>query len=372
MKTLIRLFFFMVTMLLIVSCLTEKKVAESTSILPLSHSVQLDDASLVYGLPRTVFTVIVEMERVIEVPGPYARYADDLLGLDNVIKQESESWTIDKISITDHNEIDPSELYVIKSNTDFFTNVLKLKKEGIILDLNPELFSSGENQTPNQTEKSGQFLSYDLGSDRYFNLQRDTAYRRLKVDSTFIRIPYIVEKKRKLSIDKLAEKAATRLMEMRDGKHLILTGEANVFPQNEAAINEMNRLEKGYTELFTGKVFSDSRTISYHIIPEKNMVGNQEILFKFSDLTGNITGAMKGGVPVTIEFIPELKTKDLTIIDKKDIESLVPEFDKLFYRVPDVVNIKIKMGDESFLNSRRLIYQFGEVIQLPSNYVIGR
>ncbi len=100
--------------------------------------------------------------------------------------------------------------------------------------------------------------------------------------------------------------------------------------------------------------------------------GNQEILFRFSDLTGNITGTMKGGVPVTIEFIPEQKTKDLTIIDNKDIESFVPEFDKLFYRVPDVVNIKIKMGTESLLNSRRLIYQFGEVIQLPSNYVIGR
>lgn len=371
MKTLIKLFFFIVTIVFFVSCLTEKKATESTSILPLSHSVQLDNASLVYGLPRTVFTVIVEMERVIEVPGPYARYAEDLLGLDNVIKQESESWTIDKISIMDHSEIDPSELYVIKSNTDFHTNVLKLKKEGLILDINPDSFSSVENQTRSQTEESDQFLSYDLGSDRYFNLQRDTAYRRLKIDSTFIRIPYIVEKKRKLTIDQLAENAAARLMEMRDGKHLILTGEANVFPQSEAAINEMNRLEKDYTELFTGKIFKESQTISFNIIPEKKMAGNQEILFRFSDLTGNITGTMKGGVPVTIEFIPEEKTKDLTIINKKDIELLVPEFDRLFYRVPDVVNVKIKMGGEILLNSRRLIYQFGEIIQLPSNYVIG-
>ena len=36
-------------------------------------------------------------------------------------------------------------------------------------------------------------------------------------------------------------------MELRDGKHMILTGETNLFPQDEAAINEMNRLEKEYT-----------------------------------------------------------------------------------------------------------------------------
>jgi len=372
MKTSIRLFVFLISIFFTVSCLPVKKIAESTSILPLSHSVQLDDGSLVYGLPRTVFTVFVEMERMIEVPGPYARFAGDLLGLDNVIMHESELWTIEKISVKSHEEIDPSELYVIKSNSTFVTNVLILKKEGLILDLNPDLFYPFENQTRTQKAEIDQFHSYDLGSDKYFNLQRDTAYRRLKIDSTFIRIPYIVEKKKKLTIDQLAEKAAMRLMEMRDGKHLILIGEANVFPQNEAAINEINRLEKEYTELFTGKIFTENRTFSYHIIPEKKIVGSPVALFRFSDLTGPVTGTTKGGVPVTIEFLPEQKTKDLTIINKKETELMVPEFDKLFYRVPDVVNIKINMGSEMLLNSRRLIYQFGEVIQLPSNYIIGK
>ena len=64
------------------------------------------------------------------------------------------------------------------------------------------------------------------------------------------RVPYIVEKKKKLTIDLLAEKAAKRLMEMRDGKHLILTGEATVFPQSDAAINEINQLEKLYRTFY--------------------------------------------------------------------------------------------------------------------------
>ena len=50
-------------------------------------------------LPRTVFTFTVEFERTIEKPGPYARYAGDLLGLENVITEENESWTIEGITV---------------------------------------------------------------------------------------------------------------------------------------------------------------------------------------------------------------------------------------------------------------------------------
>lgn len=161
-------------------------------------------------------------------------------------------------------------------------------------------------------------------------------------------------------------------MEMRDGKHLILTGEANVFPQSDAAINEMNRIEKEYTELFTGKIWTETRTFTYQFLPEKVMEGKPIVLFQLSELTGPVSGTTKGGVPVTVELIPEQKTKDLAIISKDKDESASSEFDKLYYRVPDVVNIKIRMGPEIIFNSRRLIYQFGEVIQLPANYIIGK
>jgi hypothetical protein len=203
-------------------------------------------------------------------------------------------------------------------------------------------------------------------------LQSDTAYKRVKVDSTFIRIPYIVEKKNKLSVEQLAEKAARRLMEMRDGKHLILTGEATVFPQNDAAIVEMNRLEKEYTELFTGKTLKEKKIFTYQIIPEKENFSKPVTLFQFSETTGIVQGKSKTGIPVIMDLVPEKKGKDLTIITRQQPVQSAPQYDKIFYRVPDVVGMKISMGSEILLNSRKLIYQFGEVIQLPANYIIGK
>src|SRR5450759_1301045 len=373
MKTIIRLSVLLAIIFLASSCFPGKQFTESKGvILPLSDSCAFRDGSIVYGLPRTVFTVVVDMERTIEKPGPYAQFAGDLLGLTDIIKNENESWSIKGITVNTHDELDPSQFYVISSTSLFKTNVLALRKEGLILDLNPEIFYQTEKQGSINKSGNYQYHSFDLGSDEYFQLQRDTAYKRMNIDSSFVRIPYIVEKKNKLSIDQLAEKAAKRLMELRDGKHLILTGEATVFPQSDAAINEINRLEKAYTELFTGKTLNELFTFSYQIIPLKTMVGKPVTLFQFSDQTGPLTGTSKGGNTVTVEFTPEKKTRDLTILNRVQTKSESHKYDKLFYRVPDVVGIKINLGSAKLFDSRKLIYQFGEVIQLPANYIIGK
>ncbi len=125
MRTTLRLVTYLAVVLITFSCSSAKKMAEPERVvLPLSDPTELREGSIVYGLPRTVFTFTVEFERTIEKPGPYARYAGELLGLDKVITEERESWTIDGISVYSHEELDPSEFYIIESNSLFQTNVL--------------------------------------------------------------------------------------------------------------------------------------------------------------------------------------------------------------------------------------------------------
>jgi hypothetical protein len=376
MKSLIRIFLFLTLIQLSFSCVPKKNLTEpKTVIMPLSEKTSLREGSLVYGLPLTVVDVFVEVERIIERSGPYARFAGEMLGLTDVITQEGEYWSIMGITLRTHEELDPSEFYVIETNTLFETNILSLKKAGLILDLNPQLFDIYSIQEGMITGKEADLESLrisDLGADEYYLSESDTAYKIVTFDTEFVRIPYLVEKKQMLTMEQLAERAAIRLMEMRDGKHLILTGEANVFPQSEASIKEMNRLETEYTELFTGKTWKETKTFTYQLIPRSEMIGTQVTLFKFSELTGPESAAEETGTPVIIEFLPELKTKDLVLIEREPADPADPEYDKLFYRVPDVVNMKISYGDEILNSSRRMIYQFGEVVQLPANYIIGK
>jgi hypothetical protein len=350
----------------------QKSKKSNTTVKSLDGAKTISEGSIIYSLPRTVFTFCVGMERTIEIPGPYAQFAGDLLGLNNVIRRETESWSIESIKVKASAEVDPSEYYVIESTSQFSASVLALRREGLILDLNPGVPFPGLNSTGTHEKDAGVFSYSDLGSDEYFLVQTDTAYRRLTVDSTFVRIPYVVEKKKRLTTGQLAEKAARRLMEMRDGKHLILTGEATVFPQSEAAINEINRMEKEYTELFTGKTLKETRTFFYQIIPDKSMAGKPVSLFQFSEATGPQSINGKGANSVKVELVPEQKTKELNLIAKKQPEKDAPVYDKLYFRVPDVVNMKISLDDEVLYRSRVLVYQFGELVQLPLNYIIGK
>jgi hypothetical protein len=359
--------------LLAVSCGTSNKLTDSKSVItPLSGKINISEGSIVYGLPLTVLDINIEAERIIEKPGPYSRYADELLGLTDIVKTESEHWSIKQVTISSHEELDPSGFYLIEGSTLFQTNVLALKKAGLIMDLNPEIYNSGMNYNQGKDADRSHLRVFDLGADEYFQDKKDTIYKVVSVDTAFIKIPYLVEKKQKLTVDQLAEKAAVRLMEIRDGKHMILTGETNVFPQNSAAIEEMNRIEKDYTDLFAGKIFRERRSFNYQIIPGKDLAGKLVTVFSFSESAGPVLLTDKSGVPVTIEFIPELKTKPLTLITRDKPESSSQRAGRLYYRIPDVVSIKASFGNKVLSTSRKLIYQFGDVVQLPSNYIIGK
>ncbi len=372
MRKLITLVFSPAIFLLMFSCSGTNRLAESNYIVtPLSEKASLTEGSLVYGLPLTVVDITLETERIIEKPGPYARYAEDLLGLKDVIRSENEYWLIRSVTIQTHEELDPAGLYVVEAPGLFHTNALSLKKAGLILDLNPEMYNSIDARRTAYESDIDQFRISDLGADEYFQVRRDTAYRLVNLDTAFIRIPYLIEKKQKLSSDQLADRAARRLLEMRDGKHMILTGEANVFPQHDAAIREMNRLEKEYTELFTGKSWSERRVFTYQIIPGREMTSKAVNLIRFSEVMGPSKASDQAGTPINIEFIPENKTVNIPAFTQSRKEP-ASKYGKIVYRVPDVVNVRVTLGDENLASSRELIYQLGTLVQLPSNYIIGK
>lgn len=373
MKYLVNLTCVIVSALIAGSCGTSNKLNESKSVItPLSGKINISEGSIIYGLPLTVLDINIEAERIIEKPGPYSRYAEELLGLTDIVKTEDEHWAVKQVTICSHEELDPSEFYIIEGSSLFQTNILALKRTGLVLDLNPEIYNLEMNYNQGKDIDRSFQRVFDLGADEYFQDRKDTVYKVVSVDTAFIKIPYLVEKKQKLTVGQLAEKAAVRLMEIRDGKHMILTGETNVFPQNSAAIDEMNRIEKDYTDLFAGKIFRERRSFNYQIIPVKDLIGKQVTVCSFSESAGPVASADKSGIPLIVEFIPELKTKPLTLITRSKPESSSQRADRLYYRTPDVVSIKALFGNKVLATSRKLIYQFGDVVQLPSNYIIGK
>ena len=342
-------------------------------VLPLGGEVKVTDGSIVYALPLTVFEFEITAGRTIGVPGPYAKYAAEMIGLDNVIEQEHEYWTLTGVRLNTYEELDPGHYYVIEGTSLMQTNLLSLKENGLVLDINPGIYyRTGFSQTGPENHETGNLFP-DRGAYEYVATRTDTAYRVVKADTAFIRIPYLVQKKRGMTVAEEAREAADRLLELREGRHMILTGETNIFPQDGAAIDEINRLDREYTALFAGKSFTETRKFHIWLTPDLSMAGGKTTVFHFSAVEGVLPAGSQLGVPVQVEMVPSGKTKELKLVvrpvtSQKDLTLR----DRLYYRVPDVVEIRVTAGDETLCTARKLVYQFGTTVTLPSNFIIGR
>ena len=342
-------------------------------VLPLGGEVKVTEGSMVYALPLTVFEFEITATRTIGVPGPYANYAAEMIGLDNIIEQEHEYWTLTGVKLNSFEELDPENFYIIEGTSLMQTNLLSLKESGLVLDINPALYNrTGFSQIGHEGKEPG-MLFPDRGAYEYVATRTDTAYRVVKADTAFIRVPYLVQKKRGMTIKEEAREAADRLLELREGRHMILTGETNVFPQDGAAIDEINRLDREYTALFAGKTFSESREYHIWLTPRLSMAGTKTNVFNFSAAEGVLPAGSTGGIPVQIEVMPSGKTKELKLIVRPATsQKELTARDRLYYRVPDVAEIRVIAGEETLCTARKLVYQFGTTVTLPSNFIIGR
>lgn len=346
-------------------------VQPRATVVPLSDTVQITGTSLIYALPQTVFAIDVTLQRTIEKPGPYASFARDLLGIGDAITAESEEWSVVSANLMPLEEIDPSEFYVVTATGMMEAGALVMKRQGLLLDITMENMINRKLSFTGGDSDFAALRFTDLGSTQYFAVQRDTAYRLVKTDTSFFRIPYLVENRKQLTREQLAERAARTLLELREGRHMILTGETNVFPQHNASIDEISRLEREYLSLFAGKVWTGFVSMTIYYTPEPGKGSESGVLFRLSGTKGIVDATDNTGVPVTINLTAAGKTKPLVM--SADLQSLTSApGDGLVYRIPEVADVEIKTGNRTVLRTRTVVHQYGQKVILPQNFVPGK
>lgn len=353
------------------ACTTVKEVPVkvNTRVLPLGDTVKLNEGSLVYALPQSVIDFTVVAEKTVQKAGPYSEYAEELLGLRDVIGSDQVVWKLKEVRLNSAQELDPDEFYIIESDGLIQTNAISMINAGLIMDVNPSVYADREFDSRNMPLDDKNMVYRDMGSDMYYDIEQDTAYRVVDVDTAFVRIPYVLERRRQLSLAEQAENTARILLELREGRHLILTGEATVFPQDKAAIDEINRLEDQYISLFAGKSWTTEVKFNFSFVPDESMKNKPVVIFRFSPEKGVLEMDDLSGRPVVAELMSNNNSASLNMIPGN---SGADAFDKIYYRVPEVVDIRITDGRRNLGGKRQLIYQFGKKVALPANFILGK
>lgn len=313
--------------------------------------------TVIYSLPRTTVGVTVEATVVKTVPGPYAKFAQKYFGT-SAPQSPVTSCTINSITVTPHIEADPAARYcvVIPEKGSSVTNYMSLTTQGLIA-VDPSAGSSSSFRFPPQ-----------VGNDRFVGAQPSnlasvttTLYKTVKnAEGEYERVPVQQSQTVEKSLEKKAEEAAGIIFSLREKRLQIVTGDTDATFSGEAmksVLEEIDRLERAYTELFFGAktVFTQVRT--FDIVPGTNPKQTHSIC-RISD-DGLVAASSGEGRVVSMEISAE----QLSIPEVS--QGRGRENVTIYYRVPAAALCRIIDGGRMLSETRISVYQLGEKVAMP-------
>ncbi len=310
---------------------------------------------IVYTLPRTVVRVNVSANKETFTPGPYAEYAEQMLGIKNVRKTAQTNWIIEDINIETYAEADPDQVHKSMGDTMFS---ISLTEDGCIAGINTN--ATQETSGKIKTNHVGQKNTFDKGSK--FSYFTDTPFFA-PGDSTNNFRPMRVSAETKMA------EAVKRVLDSRRFQYDIASGMMDEFhPDGDAykvSLKELKQMEEDYTSLFVGKSEYQKGTFSFDYVPGKTP-GKAEVLFRISDENGIVPSTDLSGKPVMIEFETD-KNLVQKYADGAKSENPNAGESGVYYRMPGQATIKIINDLNVIATARATIAQFGEIASLPED-----
>ena len=354
----------------IVSC----KSTSETQIAKISDLGLITKSGIIYALPKTNLSFKIEAVRTDIIPGPYHDYAEKYIGITDVPHMEESVWQISNITIDSYNDIDADQFYVLYPSGNMNINLNKLIKNEIIFPVNRNVKNVFENKFYGNVKNENEIIFTDLSVSKYIGKEKVTYYKRVQRDSLFAKVPVIKTQSFYKSFENKAEEAAKFIFMIREKRFELLTGMADYYPEGKAlevAIEELNRLENEYLDLFIGKRFTSTYNASCEFTPTIQDINQPHILFRFSENKGVLTANDLSGHPIIIELDNFNQTRNLSNLISNHVNPKGKvNNNNLFYRVPELVQVKVFDGSSLIATRKVKIYQFGETILFPAMFLM--
>jgi hypothetical protein len=323
-------------------------------------SKEIPENSVIYALPQTVVEISVEIKKDLYIPGPYVRYAETMLSIENVPVKSETSYSIGSVTVSPIIEADYNYMYALPINKkeNIEATFLSLSSEGLIYapDAPKTVKADFVPSTKNYLLYSDQIPSYPI------SIQKENVIDRVKTDTGFVNVPYqesIISEKDPQS---KAEEAAKFIFSLRKRRFELVTGDVeHAFGGSSIkdALNEINRLEHEYMSLFTGKHLVESRTHKFYVVPEKAFDIKIYTVFHFSERDGALHDANRSSIPFVLHVTPNGKISELEKMQSKI------GIDNVFYRVPETATVQLFQGSKEICSARMQIYQLGKELAVP-------
>jgi hypothetical protein len=348
-----RLLIFIISILIVIPSFgqkTKKKEDETTG--------QVFSEGVVYSLPRAGIKVNLKATCTYFTAGPFAQYAEQLLGLGNIKTTNSSGWVIDDMKIEVFSEPDPESTFKTKGNA---ASLINLSPTGCLAGIN-----AGSSAADLHSLVAGYSLKVNTAQiqSAFSNLTSTSWFSQGDSTNNF--------KVVRISPEKKAAEAVAKIFECRRIRYDIAAGLLDEFHPDgkayEASLKELDLIEKENLMLFTGKTYQKQYSFGFVYIPSSKPVKG-DVLFRFSDEKGVLPGSDLSGKPVTIDIQPS----DLPS-DKKGLassENPNAGASGVFYRIPAMADYRILQDMQVISSGRILIPQMGQTAPFPEELLDG-
>ena len=305
-----------------------------------------------YILPQTEIVIEATATRQHYEPGQFSQYAERYLRLSGVKQEAETTWTLDEVKMKPVGVPNPSNIYFVEMKDRTTAPLMELTADGIVRSIN--LPFVGEQKTV-QSQAPQQMVETDLDPRSFLTEEILTA----------------------TSTAKMAELVAREIYSIRESKNALLRGEADNLPKDGAQLqimlDNLNKQEKAMTQMFEGKVTTDTHQFSMKVSPKEM---NNYVVFRFSKKLGFVESDDLAGEPIELTIINKHLVPDQPAqpTDGKASKPLVntlsngskTAIEGVAYNVPGKADVKLTYNHKDLIKTEMSITQFGTIEYLSA------
>ena len=299
-----------------------------------------DAEGQVYYLPKTAIRLHLQVEKTTYIPGEYARYAERYLKLTGIQQEKQVTYQLINYDMSTIGVRDTSKCYLLQMKGKAATSSVILSNDGILQAVNssPILQATG---SP-------------------FATHRSLTYRSPTLHSPILSAEVMAAG----SSAKKAELIARELLELREQRQLLVTGEADEMPQDERQLRlmlkEIDEKDRQLMALFTGTTTRDTSETVITYCPDKEV--ERQVIFRLSRRLGIVDSDDLAGVPYYINVKssasqPSDSVEAITPVDDKKRYS--KKYKGFFVNVPTKAEVSLYQGDQFLDSFEKPFAQFG-------------
>lgn len=367
-----------------ITVFSQKEEGADCDVKKVTSKFIIDGRQMFYVLPKNTIRVEVEVKKTIQYEGPYSTFAPKYLNIsEGIIQMDAESYSIISVQFSRTSKADSSQYYSITSNGYEDFPMLQLNADGVILGCNltkpvPDYSTISKPFTATKS-KMEDFNFADLGIKPFLVEKEITLYKTVETDSTPQRVSYVQSKIEPTTAEYNAEEAAAFIRKIRKRRMKLVMGLKEEVIEVEgksmrAMIEELNKYERLYLELFLGKTVEKTDKYYFEFEPNSKSGNEQQNLGWFSQSRG--ISSVKPDAKRK-DFKPlEIKSQTISEMPKSQIQTMdksgktpVPIKYGLYYRIPGRIDMSLHYSNKIIARQKWEIAQKGKVLPLPVDYL---